>query len=40
MEEELSKKFSRNSALQYTFGAILAIAGIVGMIYAVAFMAK
>jgi hypothetical protein len=40
MEQELSKKYRRNSALQYTFGAILAIAGIVGMIYAVAFMAK
>ncbi len=40
MEQELSKKLSRNSALQYTFGAILSIGGIVGMIYAVAFMAK
>ena len=38
MEEELSKKYRRSSALQYAFGAILAIAGIVGMIYAVAFM--
>ncbi|MEW6554506.1 MAG: GIDE domain-containing protein [Actinomycetota bacterium] len=40
MEEELSRKYRRNSALQYTFAAILAIAGIVGMVYAVAFMAK
>ena len=40
MEEELAKKYRRSSALQYAFGAILAIAGIVGMIYAVAFMAN
>ena len=40
MEGELTKKYKRSSALQYAFGAILAIAGIVGMIYAVAFMAK
>jgi hypothetical protein len=40
MEEELTRKYKRSSALQYTFGAILAIGGIVGMIYAVAFMAK
>jgi hypothetical protein len=38
MEEELSKRYKLHSALQYTFGAILGIAGIVGMIYAVAFM--
>ncbi|RJP26148.1 MAG: hypothetical protein C4536_16325 [Actinobacteria bacterium] len=40
MEEELGKRYKLHSALQYAFGAILGIGGIVGMIYAVAFMAK
>ena len=38
MEEELTRKYKRSSVLQYAFGAILGIGGIVGMIYAVAFM--
>ena len=40
MEEELTKRYKLHSALEFAFGAILAIGGIVGMIYAVAFMAK
>ncbi len=38
MEEELTRKYKRSSVLQYVFGAILALGGIAGMIYAAAFM--
>ncbi len=38
MEAELTKKYKLHSVLEYTFGAILVIGGIVGMIYAVAIM--
>ena len=39
-EEELSKKCRRSSALPYASGAILAIGGIAGPVYAVPFMAS
>ena len=38
MEQELTKRYKLHSVLQYTFGAILAVGGIAGMIYAVAVM--
>jgi len=37
MEEELARKYRRSSALQYAFGAVLAVGGVVAMIYS-AFM--
>jgi hypothetical protein len=40
MEQELTRKYKISSVLQYVFAAILATGGVVGIIYALAFMAK